>query len=411
MIRKFRIDGEDNPNLSLLCEKIHYTSHMGEEMSHGYIEFYDPEFYIVGGTLLQKGAKFSFKWGPTDRAATPWQNYIVYDVECVYNPRGGATVFVYICDNRVRLLLDSAFHTYRGTPFSGVVEEIAKSYNLPDPVIEPTLISKDWYQCGEKDWTFMNWETPRQVSSGKQIGDYRLFFKHGNELHFHPPDFEQDAYRTINIHGSTILDKFRIKGKPFESAIGGGEAVTIHGYNYDKLETLQSTQGRDNIEDQSITALASKEFRRLTQTGRNPRTFTGAYKVEASENEEEIEAIAKASFQKRFNQSYWAETRIQSDPKIQPGVLVYVSTAIDGKPLMGEGLWLVETVHHEIPKSQEGITRILLSRSLMNKGEGDLQVKVNQSTKIGSGSLSPTEGEHVSNFSLGSSKTKQAQPL
>src|ERR1700741_4851297 len=158
----------------------------------------------IARAALQANKNFQFRWGNGANRSIP-HDYVIHSIDHIY--RGdSATVKLNLMDNRLHMMANSAFSSYPHKSFSDIVSQVAGSYShLPPAVVEPAKFVTNLIQTGSHHWAFLSAfyrEGANAVSNG--ASDYRLFFKGGNELHFHPPDYKQAPYRTINLFGAEL---------------------------------------------------------------------------------------------------------------------------------------------------------------------------------------------------------------
>lgn len=388
---------------------------MTDKASQAVFTFLGVPSDAIASTGLQKQKNFQFRWGNGDNRSIP-HDYVIHSVDQTY--RGdSASVRLNLIDNRVHLMANSGFTSYAHKSFSDIVTTIAGNYShLPSAVVEPAKYVTNLIQTGCHDWAFLSAihrEGANAVSDG--ASDYRLFWKGGNELHFHPPDYKQAPYRQISLFSASLSPEVTMRLAPWKSVLGGSQ-----GYK-------ASTFLRDEVRPYSSSASQQTAFSGETGLGNRPvdakpiastgvGAFLGKYFRSVHSSADLINRDADVGAQSATIAGDSLELVVEGDPGVEPGQLVSLAyqDRATSQPTAADGLWLVEAVHHRIFGSTHGTTKLKVTRTAGTSTSGGTSVPglANNSNRTpGSGILSPYDGQHSTNYGFGSGSTKTSQGL
>lgn len=414
VIREFKLNGKLKPKWGRLMEKMELDiSSIGEFQgipgrSVGALRFVDPVYEEIAGDWLSGENVLEVRWGMGDDAVSPWYSFIIFNADLQYFPSGGSVVHFHLMDHGIRMENDSRFKAFSGVPFSKVVSGIAKLYKLPEAVVEETAIEDTYIQAGDSDWEFLSRYLPGQAKKKDNSGGYRLFFRNGNEIHFHAPDYAQKAYRSFNIMSGAVGCSFTMRTNPFKRAKAGGEGVSVVGYDRDTLEFFESSFDTSKVTGKFTGRQDLKLVGEAKTTGaKSGNIFHGL--VGKSKGEKQASGL----FYSAFLDGHKAELKWVDDPLLAPGHLVYINAKVGEKSLTGEGLWLVDRVRRKISHNS-GEMVVSLSRPLFlssNVGKPLPGAVKNTSVAAGTGQLSPLDGKSKANFIDNKSKSVKPKPL
>jgi hypothetical protein len=340
-----------------------------------------PEAIAKAALAAQKNLQF--RWGHGPNVSIP-HSYVIHTVDLQYLGQK-AMARLHLIDSRVHLMANSAFSSYPHQSFSQIVQSIAKSYSgLLAPVVRADKYIADILQTGANHWAFLS-ALKREGCKANDNGDsdYRLYFRGGNELHFHPPDYTQAPYRTITI-GKTIAPEVNLRRPPWKVILGGSVGYTAGNFSRDGAQPMSARADE--------TAPKAKEGATPI-----PSNFTGAFlgKFFHAHHDTKplLEKTAQIGAADALHASDSMEITLEGDPGMEPGCLVRLNykDPATSQPMDADGLWLVEHVFHEIYQSSLGRTKIKLSRTKSSQVGGQ-PISGSNAASAGQGSLSSYSG-------------------
>src|ERR1700745_4098396 len=162
---------------------------ISEKASQVVFSFLGVPMDAISKAALQANKNFQFRWGNGDNRSIP-HDYVIHSIDHTYQG-DSATVKLNLMDNRLHLMSNSAFSSYPHKFFSDIVTAGTGTYShLPAAVVKPAKFVTNLIQTGSHHWAFLS-ALHREGATALADGssDYRLFFKGGNEPHFHPPEY------------------------------------------------------------------------------------------------------------------------------------------------------------------------------------------------------------------------------
>lgn len=396
-IREFKLNGKILTDWVHPFQKMELYKSMDTSVSIGIFTFVDLSVDLFLAETMKYGDKFEFRWGLDDKKCSHWHSYVIINSDIVKSGEG-AMLTITVCDNSFHLKCNSAFSSYPNVSKSDLVTSIINSYKpmLPDAVVKKSNDSFTYLQTGENDWDFLLRNLNNSISND-DYGDYRLFWKDGNELHFHPPDYTQAPYRNISISNSSSCMRYKLRISMFKRSLYGGELSKVTGCLRDEIEFHTSDQKRTDYE--SKNSLSNRDIEDLSKKANRFGAFHGKYQFSETNTEQFIDNVAKNQLSKAYSRTYELEINIEGDPLMEPGSLIQVVDAKD--QYIDEGLWLVEEVFHVVNKGQSHLTTAKLSRPFLPKGNQVMNVNANPKRTEAVGPLSVVEGKDVSNVMSG----------
>lgn len=367
---------------------------MSSAISLGYLILTDLDIEMFLALGLTNGSDIAFRWGYDKNIMSHWHHYALLnaDIDVQANQ---STVVLTLCDYSIHLRTNSCFASYIQNRQSEIVTQIASSYSLlPASVVKTSAVPQDYYQHGETDWDFLVRNCADAISEGEQQGDYRLWWKCGNELHFHPPDYTQKPYRHARVSGGTDSQKFTLRMSPFKRSLLGGGLFQQRGFLRDSVSPYTKNSTPEELLGKIM--ISKRELPDSSISSTRPNSFHGIYKYDEGSTKAIIDSGSVGEFYKAYSSTYEIEIFFQNDPQLEPGSLIYVSTSRNIKPYVAEGLWLVESVFHTVLPGEVGMTTSRLSRPFLSKGSLS-NSNVNSQRSDAVGRLSSVEGKDVSN--------------
>jgi hypothetical protein len=213
---------------------------ISEKASQAVFTFLGVPMDLVAKSSLRANKNLEFGWGNPPNMSIP-HNYVIHGIDQSYEG-DTSIVRLNLIDNRVHLQADSAFSAYPHKSFSEIVKDVAGTYkNLPPAVVAEAKHLTNLTQTGSNHWVFLSaLQREGANSKGDSSTDYRLFFKGGNELHFHAPDYKQAPYKTINLFTSTVAPDSRIRFSPWKSILGGSQGYKASTFLRDEVRPYSS---------------------------------------------------------------------------------------------------------------------------------------------------------------------------
>ena len=318
----------------------------------------------IARAALQANKNFQFRWGNGANRSIP-HDYVIHSIDHIY--RGdSATVKLNLMDNRLHMMANSAFSSYPHKSFSDIVTDVAGSYShLPPAVVEPSKYVTNLIQTGSHHWAFLSAlyrEGANSVSSG--ASDYRLYFRGGNELHFHPPDYKQAPYRTINL-GAELPPQVMMRLAPWKPVLGGSQGYKASTFLRDEVRPYSSAASQGAA---SSKVTGSAEATPVKSTGVG--AFPGRYLRSVQHSAALVDRDASCGAQCATSVGDSLELTVNGDPGAEPGSLVSLvyNDRLTGAPTMANGPWYVADVHQFIQGNTYGTTKLKVTRTAGTSG-------------------------------------------
>ena len=324
-----------------------------EKASQAVISFLGVPMDAIAKAALSANKNFQFRWGNGDNLSIP-HDYVIHSIDHIYQG-DSAVVKLNLMDNRLHMMANSAFSSYPHQSFSDIVNSVAKTYShLPPAVVAPAKFVTNLIQTGCHHWAFLSAlyrEGANAVADGSS--DYRLFFKGGNELHFHPPDYKQSPYRTINLFSAALSPQVMMRLSPWKSVLGGSVGYKASSFLRDEVRPYSSASSDPG--SAGVTPVKSNGV----------GAFLGKYFRSAQHSATLVERDADVGASDATVAGNSLELTLEGDPGLEPGVLVSLvyKDRKTGQPTTAQGTWLVEEVYHHILGSVHGTTKIKVIRN------------------------------------------------
>lgn len=383
---------------------------MDSSASIGVLTFVDLDTDVVLAEVMKYGDRLEFRWGLDEKRCSHLHTYVVINADVVKTGEGSITTLT-ICDQSFHLRCNSAFSSYSNATKSSLVKQVVQTYQTFPPAIvsDSNDTAFTYVQAGENDWDFLLRNTVHSITADSaQYGDYRLFWKYGNELHFHPPDYSQFPYRKISISNNSSCMKYKMRVSMFKRSLQGGELSRVTGFLRDEVIPYTVDRTRFDMQGGGTVTLSNRDKMDMSYNSNRTGGFHGLYQFSERDRELFLDNVAKNQLCKAYSNTYELELYLEGDPMMEPGSLVQVTSWRDN--YMDEGLWLVESVFHTIQKGQSHTTTVKMSRPFMTKGNRSMMVRTNEKRQEAVGPLSVVEGRNVSNVS-GKAVIKTPQQL
>jgi hypothetical protein len=343
-----------------------------EKASQAVFHFLGVPMDAIAKAALAANKNFSFSWGNGTNRSIP-HNYVVHSIDHSYL---GDTAFVRLnlIDNRVHMMANSAFSSYPHQSFPDIVKAVSSTYShLPPAVVAPAKFVTNLIQTGCHHWAFLSAlyrEGCTAVNDG--ASDFRLFFKGGNELHFHPPDYKQSPYRTINLFSASLSPMVLMRLAPWKSILGGSVGYKASSFLRDEVRPYSS----------ATSDSASSGVMPVRSTGVG--AFVGKYFRSAQHSADLVQRDAEVGASDATVAGNSLELTVEGDPGMEPGCLVTLvyRDPKTAAPTTAQGNWLVEEVYHHIVGAVHGTTKIKVIRTAGTAGSGS-----GTTTKTASGVL------------------------
>jgi len=380
---KFRVlkDGEYKviEGLSNSVLKVVLFETITNRQSNVYFKFFDPSWYGFSELFVDGGLEISFQLGYADGPSSNWKTYIIsyYDVEYLNN---GAIVEVWAIDKAILGRTDIS-RSYGNKTVSEIVATIlennAAQWKSPvtgnvNSAIEETVGSFTVRQNNLSDIEFIrDILLPRAVSSSSGRGDFNLYFRNGDELHFRTPYYEKEVYATYEIAkgDKTGSSRFKYRSNFWNNVQCGGD-LEVMGF-----DPLSKTVIQKNLTSRSNTdanlLLGKKKVSYNFAKGGSGRYICLPYKTDL-----EVESFAKQLWYSNDINSIIGWLGIKYDPDLDLARLVRVNLVNEKKtgsndPLLvnGSGLYVVSSILTTLDTERTKYeSEVILSRNSMDLG-------------------------------------------
>ena len=324
----------------------------------------------IAKASLAANKNFQFSWGNGANRSIP-HNYVIHSIDHLYHG-DSAVVRLNLMDNRLHLMANAAFSSYPHQSFSDIVKSISSTYShLPPAVVAPTKLVTNLIQTGCHHWAFLS-ALYREGCTALADGasDYRLFFKGGNELHFHPPDYKQSPYRTIDLFSASLPPSVLMRLAPWKSILGGSVGFKASSFLRDEVRPYSSAAADP----------ASSGVTPVKSTGVG--AFLGRYLHSIQHTATLVERDAEVGASDAAVAGNSLELTLEGDPGLEPGCIVSLvyKDPKTGKPMTAQGTWLVEVVYHHIVGATYGTTKIKVIRTAGTAPSGGGTTKTSSGT-------------------------------
>jgi hypothetical protein len=321
----------------------------------------------IAKAALQANQNLTFTWANGSNTSIP-HNYVIHAVDIQYIGDRAWTK-INLVDNRVNLMSNSAFTGYPNMSFSQIVSQVASSYsNLAAPVVVADKFLTNVLQTGATHWSFLSAlkrEGTRAASTG--ASDYRLYFRGGNELHFHPPDYSQSPYRSITLFGGSTPSQVNLRLAPWKPIIGGSPGYKVSTFLRDEVRPFTASSNQSTA-FQGEPSLGNLETPQAPVASNAVGAFLGRFFRSAHSLSTLIDRDAELGAEEAFGDGSFLELTLEGDPGMEPGSIISLKylDRYSGQPMEANGNWLVEEVYHEILGNVKGKTKIKVSRMANN---------------------------------------------
>jgi len=383
LFRSFAVDGAALP-WAPFFQSLQIAKSITDHPDRAILHFIDLAPEAIAKAALAASKNLTFRWGNGPNQSIP-HSYVIHAVDLLYQG-AKAMARVHLIDSRVHLMANSAFSSFPHQSFSQIVSSIIGSYsNLPAAVVRADKYIADVLHTGASHWAFLS-ALKREGCKASDNGDsdYRLFFRGGNELHFHPPDYTQAPYRTLAINQNTIVPEVNLRRPPWKSIVGGSVGYSTGNFSRDGAQPLSAKANETSAQSKKgATPLTS------SITG----AFLGKFFYAHHPTKPLIEKTAQVGAADALHANDSLELTLEGDPGLEPGCLIRINhkNPATGAPMDSDGLWLVEHVFQDIFQTALGRAKIKLSRTQSTSVSGQTISGSNAPT-AGRGSFSSYNG-------------------
>jgi hypothetical protein len=202
---------------------------------------------------------------------------------------------------------------------------------------------------------------------------------------------------------------------PWKSILGGSQGYKASTFLRDEVRPF-SAQSSEKTAFSGETGLGNRPAEVTPVKSSGVGAFLGKYYRSAHHTAALVERDADTGAQSATIAGDSLEVTIEGDPGLEPGQLVSLAfkDRLAGEPTTADGLWLVEDVYHHIPGDTQGTTKLKVTRTAGTSTSGGTAVPGlanNANRTPGSGSLSPYDGRHSTNFGGISGSTKTSMGI
>ncbi len=415
---KISVDNESSAELEVYLSqtflKMELFRSMNSSLSMGVLTFVDAQIDRIVSMGLNTSSNITFRWGYNENLSSNWNTYSILGIDAE-NSGSVTHVYITICDQSIHLRSNSSFRSFDPCSKSQLIHQVIEPYlELPNnsiiqPIVRETNDLFSYLQCGETDWDMLLKYTTGSMSTDNSIGDYRLYWKNGHELHFHPPDYEQQPYINIPIGGYSDNQQYKLRISPFKRSLKGGQLTKVSG----NIRDTQKHVTFDSTFDTSIQGkpmIVSQEIKDGAYNVSPNNIFHGIYHYSEMDQEILIEHLSNEKLFQAYSDTYELEIYTFDNPRIEPGLLINVVPHATQTIL--DGIWLVESVFHNISMGDDCYSTIKLSRPFMAKGNLTMNVLENPYNKKPGDKMGPSANEGAqSSITSSGVVTKTAQQL
>jgi hypothetical protein len=385
--RSFAVNGKPLP-WAPFFQSLQVAKSITDHADRAILHFIGMAPEVIAQAALAVNANLTFRWGSGPNVSIP-HSYVIHTVDLQYI-QNQAMARIHLIDSRVHLMANSAFSSFPHHSFSQIVSAIAKSYAaLPAAIVRADKYIADVLHTGAHHWAFLS-ALKREgcVAADNGDSDYRLYFRGGNELHFHPPDYSQAPYRTIVV-GATVAPGMNMRMASWKPILGGSVGFRASNFSKDAAIPL------------SAASTETSPHPKLTE-GAKPISsnfmgaFLGRFFHTHHDTKPHLEQDAAVGASSAVYSANSMEITLEGDPGMEPGCLVRIvyKDPSTSQPMTADGLWLVEHVFHEIHLSAMGRTKLKLSRTNTSQ-VGSQRIAGTNSPTSGTGNLSAYNGAYT----------------
>jgi hypothetical protein len=386
LLRTFSVNGNPLP-WAPFFQSLQVAKSITDHADRAILHFIGMSPETIAKAALAANKNLTFRWGNGGNVSIP-HSYVIHTVDLQYI-QNQAMARIHLIDSRVHLMANSAFSSFPHQSFSQIVQSIAKSYSgFPAAVVRADKYIADVLHTGSNHWAFLS-ALKREGCKASDNGDsdYRLYFRGGNELHFHPPDYSQAPYRTIVI-GATIAKGLNLRLAAWKPILGGSVGYKAANFSKDAAIPLNAAANETSVSKTDGAAPVPSNY---------VGAFLGKFFHTHHDTQTLLEKDADVGAAGAVTSTNSMELTLEGDPGIEPGSLVKLvyKDPATSTPMEADGLWLVEHVFHEIHLTSRGRTKLKLSRTTTST-VGSTKISGTDAPTAGTGTLSSTNGTYTS---------------
>jgi len=350
--------------------------------SNVYFKFYDKKWGQLEKMFVDGAFNFRFRYGYSERLSQ-WKNYVVTQYDVTYTI-DGSFIEIWGVDRAV-LGRTAVSYSYGNRSISQIVREICTiNKDKWKYSIEETAGNFQLRQNNISDIHFIKSSLlSRAVSKDSGRGNFRLFFRNGDELNFRTPNYSLGSYKTYNIHRDAQHANmfFRYRVKPLSTFKRGGCCIVVEGYDPINKKTLPIRL--DNTSGTTEKVLLGSKIPQYNFTGGD-----GRYQHVAFNSYSEVEGYAKQIWYLANMSNINGFFRMIPDPLLEPGRLITIALLDDytSRWTNGSGLYLVEDIiTYFNAKSKKYDAFLILSKNSMELGNVEpvgTQIKPTSKIKV-----------------------------
>lgn len=393
----FSANGQNLP-WSNAFQSFQMMKSIGDEADRAVWQFWGLSQEAIAKAALSVNQMLSFQWANGDNQSIP-HSYVIHSIDVKYLQQQ-ALCTLHLMDCRLHMMANSAFSSFPHQSFSQIVSSIASSYSqLPAAIVRADKYIADVLQTGSHHWGFLS-ALKKEGCKAQDNGDsdYRLFFRGGNELHFHPPDYTQSPYKTVYVLAGSTVPEVNLRLAPWKPIIRGSIGYTSGQFLRDSNTPYKKDSSQSSGAFSGEISLGTKTGAAQPLASSMVGSFLGKFFHTHTPTQQLIDQSSTVGAEQALYDSDSMEFTTIGDPGVEPGNLVkVVYTDTSGTPLEADGLWLVEQVYHNIVNGEgmNGKTKLKLSRTA-TAYIGSEKIQGLNSSNSGSGGNSAVSGAHAS---------------
>lgn len=262
-----------------------------------------------------------------------------------------------------------------GPPPHGTIEETVVIQDK-----ETSLSGRDeiktFTQKNQTDWQFLTYLAQHsEMKREPHLHDYKVYFRNGSELHFHPPFKENDVSREYyyNTREADIISYSpQIVGR-WLAFLGGGKSKCV-GYDFYEDKSIERTNDYQHYKPRPILN-AKPILQEIEEVGRDAELHNRVYYPSVF-NKFHFDIWSASMWERWFNTSNQLVIEVVGDPRVEAGHTVMVYAFVNNRLHYTSGKYLVFRATHHIGPAGYITTHELYADSLSN--QNDLNTEIHQ---------------------------------
>ena len=329
----------------------------------GTLVFYGMTQEDISKAALSANKNLQFRWGNGTNMSIPHE-YVVHAVDVKYHG-DASTVTLHLIDNRVHMMANSGFTAFPHKSFSEIVSAVAKSFShLPAAVVQADKYVTEVLQTGCSHWAFLTALKREGAQAASTLAsDFNLYFKGGNELHFHPPDYTQSAYRHIDLFGGALTSELNMRNAPWKPLLAGSTAYKASAFLPNESKPYTKT-AKSSTAFQGEPSLGNRVTATVAKTSSLVGAFAGKFFRSMHNASTLVERDANIGTKQAFANGDSMEFTTEGDPAAEPGSIVSLGykDRYTGQPLEPNANWFIKEVYHDLSGDVAGLTKMVVAR-------------------------------------------------